>query len=272
MSSAALGAVTAPRRAWRPRWLIGLVLPVALVVAWQLAKSLGLVSYADIPAPSTIASATGSLLSSGALVRNVGHTLLATLGGWLLGSAFGLALGLLLGLSARAWRYSMASVDVLRALPAITFVPAAVIVFSQTLRMEMLIAAWVAAWPLVVSTVDGVRSVSAIHRDLARSLELPRWRRLLAFSLPTALPNIVIAMRLGLAAALVLAIVAEIVGNPAGIGYALVQEQQSLRPAAMFSYILVTGVLGVALNKAFLTAVRYLPGAAPTARGGLRGR
>lgn len=234
------------RLSWRR--LSGVLPPVLIIAVWQLVKSAGALPYQNLPAPSEIWTATMGLLSSGELAGNVGHTLLACLGGWLLGSAVGLAIGLALGLSPRAWAWSMASVDVLRAIPAISFVPIAVIIFTQSLRMEIVIAAWVSIWPVAIAAIDGVRGVSAIHHDLARSLRMSPVRRVLAFALPTATPKIIVALRLSLAGALVLAIVAEIVGTPHGIGYALVQEQQAVRPAEMFSYILVTGLLGVALN------------------------
>jgi NitT/TauT family transport system permease protein len=246
-------------RTFRPtRPAAGLIVPVVLVALWQVMKTTGLLPFKDIPAPSTIWSAALSLISSGEFGANIGHTLAACLAGWALGSVVGLLLGSLLGLSRRAYVYSMASVDVLRAVPAIAFVPIAVIVFAQTLQMEIVIAAWVSVWPVAISTIDGVRGVSPIHDDLARSLRLSPVRRTMKFALPTAMPKILVALRLSLSAALVLAIVAEIVGNPAGIGYALVQEQQSLRPDAMFAYILVTGFLGLILNFVLTWVLEHL--------------
>jgi ABC-type nitrate/sulfonate/bicarbonate transport system permease component len=253
-----------PARRRRPgRLAVGLILPVALIALWQLVKSVGALPYADIPSPAQIAGTAGTLIGTGEFGANIGHTLAACLGGWVLGSAVGLLLGVLLGLSPAAFRYGMASVDALRAVPAIAFVPVAVIVFAQTLSMEIVIAAWVSVWPVAISTIDGVRGVSPTHTDLARSLGLSGPQRAWKFALPTAMPKIVVALRLSMSGALVLAIVAEIVGNPAGIGYALVQEQQSLAPAAMFAYIVVTGFLGLILNFVLTTALtRLVPGAA----------
>lgn len=242
------------------RGLTGLLVPITVVLIWQLLKSSGAISYADLPAPSTIWSATFRLISSGALQSNVAHTLEATLGGWVLGCSAGLVLGVGLGLSDKAWEWSMASVDVMRSLPAITFVPIAVIILAQTIRMEIVIAAWVSIWPVVVSTIEGVRDVSPTHRDLALTLRLSRGQRIMKFSLPTAAPNIGIALRLSMAAALTLAIVAEIVGTPHGVGYALVEAQQSIHPAEMFSYILVIGLVGVLLNSLLSVLLSLVPG------------
>lgn len=247
-----------PRRFRPARLAIGLIVPVVVIALWQLAKATGALPYRDIPAPSTIWSAAMSMVSSGELGANVAHTLTACLGGWALGCAVGLVLGCALGLSRHAYTYGMASVDVLRAIPAITFVPVAVIIFAQTLQMEIVIAAWVSVWPVAISTIDGVRGVSQVHDDLARSLRLSPVRRTLTFALPTAMPKILVALRLSLSAALVLAIVAEIVGDPDGIGYALVQEQQSLRPDSMFVYIVITGFLGLILNFALTWLLEHL--------------
>jgi ABC-type nitrate/sulfonate/bicarbonate transport system permease component len=239
-------------------WLVGLIIPVALIAAWQIAKSAGALPYTNVPSPLQIWDAAVTLARNGQLQGNFGHTIAVCLIGWAIGSAIGAAAGVALGLSHRVWSYSMASVDVLRSIPAISFIPIAVIIFLQTTTMEISIAAWVAIWPVAVSTMTGVAGVSAEHRELAASLRL-NWRAQVAkLALPTALPKILVALRLALSGALVLAIVAEIVGNPHGVGYALVNAQQQSEPAEMFAYILLTGVVGLALNGLLTLAYRRL--------------
>ncbi len=68
--------------------------------------------------------------------------------------------------------------------------------------------------------------------------------------LPSALPSIVVGLRLALSLSLVLAVVAELIGNPSGLGNALVRAQQALQPEQMFAYVLTIGLAGVALNAA----------------------
>jgi NitT/TauT family transport system permease protein len=250
--------VTALARAWRRSRLVGLIIPVALVLAWQLAKSAGALPYTNVPSPAGIWDAAVSLARTGQLLGNFGHTIAVCLIGWAAGSAVGAAVGVALGLSRRVWSYSMASVDVLRSVPAIAFIPVAVIIFLQTTTMEISIAAWVSVWPVAVSTMTGVAGVSAEHRDLASSLRLSWPARVTKLALPTAMPKILVALRLALSGALVLAIVAEMVGNPHGVGYALVNAQQQAQPAQMFAYILLTGVVGLVLNAVLSLGYRRL--------------
>jgi NitT/TauT family transport system permease protein len=258
-SASQTGARPAGRRvSWRPRWLIGLIVPVVLVAAWQLAKSVGALPYANLPSPLQIWDSAVTLTGNGQIPGDFGHTLAACLLGWVIGSAIGAAAGVALGLSRLVWSYSMASVEVLRSIPAISFIPIAVIIFLQSLKMEIVIAAWVSIWPVAVSTMAGVGGVTSAHRDLAASLRMSWAARVTKLALPTALPKMLVALRLGLAGALVLAIVAEIVGNPHGVGYALVNAQQQAQPAEMFAYVLLTGVVGVVLNALLTLAYRRL--------------
>ena len=111
-------------RVWKAFNLEGVALLLLLLVLWQVAKASDLITSQFLPSPSQIASSTGDLINAGSLAGDLWHTLYVTLIGWLIAGALGLALGLLLGLSRTAWRYSMASVEFLRALPAISFVPA----------------------------------------------------------------------------------------------------------------------------------------------------
>ncbi len=171
-----------------------------------------------------------------------------TLLGWLLASVLGAGLGVVLGLSNTAWRYSMASIEVMRAIPPVTLVPVALLVFGFSVRMELTIILFVSAWPVLVNTIDGVRGVRSELLDVARMLRLAPAVRIRKIVLPAALPSIVVGLRLALSLSLVLAVVAEMIGNPSGLGNALVRSSQSLRPEEMFAYVFAIGLLGVALN------------------------
>ena len=96
--------------------------------------------------------------------------------------------------------------------------------------------------------MGGVANVQPRLLDVGRTFRLTDGEVVLRLLLPAALPSIIVGARTGLGLALVMSIVAEIVGNPAGLGYGIVREQQAMNPEAMFAYILVVGLLGVALN------------------------
>ena len=240
--------------------VLGLGTMAVFVGLWELVISSGLLEYQFLPAPSAIAGSVGTLVSSGDLTSNALHTVYVTLLGWALASAIGIALGLLLGLSDTAWRYSMASIEVLRAIPPVSLVPVALLVFGFSVRMELMIIVFVSAWPVLVNTIDGMRGVPAELLDVARMLRMGTSTRIRKVLLPAATPSIVVGLRLGLSLSLVLAVVAEMIGNPNGLGNALVSAQQALQPEEMFAYVFAIGLLGIGLNAVFgYAAARLMP-------------
>lgn len=254
-----------PRRLGPVNWL-GLVTMAALVGLWELAVRSGLLDFQFLPAPSAVARGAGSLLSSGDLVANVLHTGRVTLLGWVAAAALGIGLGLLLGLSETAWRYSMASIEVIRAIPPVSLVPVALLVFGFSIRMELSIIVFVSAWPVLVNTIDGVRGVRPELLDLARILRMSGPTRIRKVLVPAAMPSIVVGLRLALSLSLVLAVVAEMIGNPDGLGNALVAAQQALQPEQMFAYVFAIGLLGIGLNAALGYATARLTPATHTVR------
>ncbi len=231
---------------------------VAAAVLWELLVRAEVAELQFLPAPSEILVAARAAVTEGELLGRVIHTVGVTLLGWSVASAVGFGLGLILGLSNTAYRFSMTSFEVTRAIPPITFVPAALLIFGFSLRMELVLVIFGGVWPVLVNTIGGVHAIPSELRDVGAMFRLGRLATVRKIVLPAALPSVVVGLRLALSLCLVLAIVAEIVGNPAGIGDGLIRARQALQPALMFVYVIVAGLLGVVLNAIFRTVVRAL--------------
>jgi len=254
---------TRRRRLWF-NWR-GASLIVALALLVELLVQTRIVDFQYVPAPSAVIGAGWRLLASGRLLSDTGHTLSAALLGWAIGSAAGIVLGTWLGLSKWARRFGLTSVEVLRAVPGIAFVPVVILIFGFTITMEVVTILFVCVWPVLVNAVAGAQAVTEVHDDMARTLQLSRLQRVFAITLPTAVPYIATGMKLGLSTSLALAVVAEMVGNPAGLGYAIVYFQGALQPASMFAVIVWIGLLGLALNLVY----ELVTGRLSTVRAGL---
>ena len=252
-------------RTWRPAVnIVGSATIIAVLVVWQATDAAGLLTFQYIPPPSGIAAALTDVVRTGELWPPLTHTVTAVLAAWTIATVAGLVLGVTVGLVPPAWRWTMASVEVLRTLPAVALVPVALLVFGYSVSTEIIVAAYVALWPVVVSSALALQSTHPRLIDIARTFRLSRRQRFQKLLLPAAWPQIVVAARLALALSLVLVVLTEMVGNPAGLGYALVREQQALQPERMWAYLMVIGMLGVALQ-AGLNALsrRAFPGLAP---------
>ena len=246
----------------------GLATMAALLGLWELGVRSGNVDFEFLPAPSGIARGFVDIVAAGDLLPAVAHTLRSTIVGWLIAATVGVALGLWLGLSDTAWRYSMASIEIIRAIPPISLVPVSLLVFGFSLRMELVVIVYAGAWTVLVNTIDGVRNLRPELLDVGRMLRMSKLTAVRKLILPSAMPSVVVGLRLALSLSLVLAVVAEMIGNPRGLGNALVSAQQALQPEQMFAYVITIGVLGVMLN----TGLRYVAGRALPGLSAGRGR
>ena len=238
--------------------LLGIATFIGFVALWELVIRIGLVTFEYLPMPSQVAVGGWEIITNGELWLNLEHTLTAAVLGWLIAAGVGLVLGLLIGLFRNVWAFSMASFDALRALPIVAFVPVAVLLLGFTMDMEILVAFYAALWPITLNTIAGVQSLDSRKREVGRVLRLGVWGQLWKLRLPAATPFIVTGLRLGLAISLVLTLVAEMVGNPAGLGFALIRAGQALRPEQMFAYIVAIGLCGIVLNAVLQIGARLL--------------
>jgi sulfonate transport system permease protein len=234
----------------------GLAVIALCIAAWEIyTRTLG--SHFDSIASSTaIFAAIKELLLGGPLLGQLRHTMSVALVGWVIASALGFTIGLFMGMSKTAWTYTMASLDVLRSIPSISFVPVAVMWFGFSSTTEMVIVVYVSLWPLLLGTLHSVHSAPAGLLDIARTFRLSKASTLFKIILPAALPSILVSLRLSLTLSIALAVVAEMIGNPEGLGFGMVFAQQAMQPAQAFGYLVVIGMLGWGLNAIFIAIGR----------------
>jgi ABC-type nitrate/sulfonate/bicarbonate transport system permease component len=111
---------------------------------------------------------------------------------------------------------------------------------------------------VIINTIGGIRQVPRELRDVARTFGVSRVKEAWTIILPAALPTVIVGARLAMAVSLILAVISEMIGNPNGLGYAVVFEQQAIRPEAMFAYVVTIGLLGIILNAILVAATRLL--------------
>ena len=155
-------------------------------------------------------------------------------------------------------RWSLASFEVLRPLPAIAFLPLALLLFNFSLTTELVLMIYASVWPVFINTMGGVMGVTSRLYDVSRTLRLSRMQTLVKVIVPAAAPAIVTGCRLSMGLTLVMAIVAEMIANPHGLGYAVISELQAMQPQRMFAYVLFIGMLSIALNAGLLWVSRHI--------------
>lgn len=244
--------------ALRSAVLRGLALPVALLLAAEIGLRTRGFDPDVLAPPSDVARALWQTLRDGSVLRATWQTLAAALGGLALGGGLGLAAGLWCGLSARARRWSLLSVELLRPVPSVALIPVAMLAFGFGLRMEIAVVAFTCFWPMLLLTQAALQQVEPRLYEVAQVLGLARRARVAKIVLPAAAPRLFVAFRLGVGIALVVAVTVEIAANPQGLGFGLMSAQQNLRPDLMFGLLLWIGALGWALSHGLLRLERRL--------------
>lgn len=234
------------KAAWRPA--LGLALPVLIVVVWAVAADARWLSPDALPPPLEVVKAARAEIESGRFWDAVGHSLSVAVLGWLAATLLGVAAGVAIGLSPLCNKLTGTSIEFARAVPAVALVPVAILIFGFDLRAELLVVVFAAVWPVLVNSISAMRLIPSQLDETARTLELAPVERIWKVLLPAAMPRIFVGVRLALATAVTLMAVAEMTGNPAGIGNELVLAQSSVRPEAAMLYILTIGLIGLGLN------------------------
>lgn len=251
----ALGAARAPSRIRR-----GLVGAAVLLVIVEALTRAELVNPRYLPPASTVLATTARLLVDPAFLANVGGTLVTWGLGMLCAAAVAIPLGLLLGSSSRTYQAATAAIELLRPIPSVALIPIAILLLGRGLDMRIALAAYASAWPILLNTIYGVRGVDPVARDTARAFGLRRREIVMAVSLPAAAPFIYTGLRISAAIALIVTVSTELIaGGGPGIGTWMITASQTGVPRELlYAGIVVSGLLGLAINAVMVTVERRL--------------
>jgi len=236
------------------RALKGLVLPIVLIAAWELAARSGFIVAESMSYPAAIARAAVGAVSDGTLLQATKETFGAALAGMALGAALGIACGIAFGLWRLLASLMRLSTEALRPIPSVALIPLALLVYGFGYRMEIAVVAFACFWPLLIVTESAVRGIEPRLIEVSRALGLGLAARIVKIVLPATLPRVFVGLRLAAAVALVVAVTVEITANPIGLGYALIVAQESMKPDRMFVFLLWIGLIGWLINAVLLRA------------------
>ena len=230
------------------RLLLGAIIPVLFLVVWEAASRTGLLTLETLSRPSEIFAGGYGALRDGSLLLATLQTCETALLGLVIAAVIGVAVGTILGLMPTAERVAGPTIEALRPIPAIAFMPLSLMMFGFGVGLEASIVAYACIWPILIVTIASVRAIEGRLLEVVTVLELSLWKRVTKIVLPAAFERINVGLRVAAAISLVVAVTVEIVLNPRGLGYHLVLAQQSLRVGLMWAQLFWLCLLGFVLN------------------------
>ena len=237
-----------PAGAFPIKLLAGLIIPLVLALAWEAAVRAGLSTGRLMPPPSRIASTLAGLAQSGELWLHASTTLGRVLGGFAMGAVAGTALGALTGSSELARRLFDPTLQALRAVPSIAWVPLFILWLGIFEASKLALIGLGVFFPVYLGVEGAVASVDRKLIEVGRSFRLTRFEMVRRILLPAVLPAWVIALRSGLGLGFMFVVAAEFMGASEGLGYLLVDGQQLGKPDQILAAIVAFALLGKAAD------------------------
>ncbi len=237
------------RLAWRrpSGWsgaAFGLVLPVMLALLWEAAVRLGVINGRLMPPPSVIVATFVKLAENGDLTRHALVTLSRVGAGFALGVLAATVFGAVTGYSLRAKRFFDPTLQALRAVPSIAWVPVFILWFGIFEASKVALIAVGVFFPVYLGVMDAILSVDRKIVEVGRVFRLSGPAMVRRILLPAVLPSYVTALRSGLGLGWMFVVAAEFMGASQGLGYLLIDGQQLGKPAQILAAIIAFAVLG----------------------------
>jgi NitT/TauT family transport system permease protein len=232
-------------KALNAAWVRPFLFLLFIVVAWDLTIRVFRIPAYQIPAPGDVVAVLWTDWPE--LLRQAWPTTYATLCGFLLSAVFGIPVAMLIAGSKTVESYVYPLLVFSQSVPKIAIAPLFVVWFGFGIIPKVISAFLLGFFPVVVSAVQGFKSVDPDMVDLARAMQGSRFQVFRAVNLPHAMPAIFSGLKVSVTLAVVGAVVGEFVGSNSGIGYVLQRSIGTFDLPTMFAALVILALLGVVL-------------------------
>jgi len=246
--------------------VLALLAPFVVLALWYWATLRNWIAPQLLPSPSVVWDTFTQMLRSGQITANLAWSLRRVLFGFGIGAFFGLVLGWAMGLSKVLERLLYPSVVAIAQVPALGFIPLAMMFLGIGESLKLVIVAKAVFVPVLIHSMRGVGMVPAGYWELA-SVNEHRWlATLLRVVIPASLYQVVTGLRLALSQAWLALVTVELLASSEGIGYVMIQGRQLNQIDVVLVTAVIIGVAGFLLDAALERLERLLPGCDRTSR------
>lgn len=228
----------------RTRW-VAPAAAVAILLTWEALSRTGVLSPLYFPSPATIARSLATMAADGTLLRHGGATLFRLGIGLVAGGSVGFLLGVAMGRSERLRNTVDPIIAAFHPIPKIAILPLVMIFFGIGETSRLTVIALAAFFPMLISTLAGVRQIPSIHFEVASNCGAGRFDLLRRVILPASLPAVLGGLRIALNTALLVTIAVEIVSAERGLGALIWLAWEVLRIEQLYATLALISMLGI---------------------------
>ncbi|BAY16313.1 binding-protein-dependent transport systems inner membrane component [Anabaenopsis circularis NIES-21] len=220
------------------------IVPILVVVLWELSSRTGLLSNRILPAPSGVVITAFKLAATGELFQHIGISAGRAISGFLVGGSIGFSLGLLNGIFPLAEKLLDSSLQMLRTIPNLALIPLVILWFGIGDQARLFLVSMGVFFPLYLNTFHGIRSVDPGLIEMGRVYGLKPVQLLWQIILPGALSSILVGVRFSLGIMWLTLIVAETIAADSGLGYMAMNAREFMQTDVVVLSIFIYALLG----------------------------
>lgn len=226
------------------RLAIGAVLPALILIIWQILSTNGSFSASQLPPPVEVIQAAVGLIERGTLWQHLAISVQRVLSGFAIGSILGIVLGSAVGLSKVIGQLLLPTIGALRAVPSLAWVPLLLIWMGIYEEPKVTLIAIGAFFPVFTTVAAGLAAVDRNLIEVGKTYGLKGFQLVRQVLLPAASPVIFSGLRLGLAQSWLFLVAAELIASSMGLGFLLLDSQNTARTDILFMAIILLALLG----------------------------
>lgn len=230
--------------------------PALVGTAWQVAPRTGVVDPVFLPPLSDVLARWWQLALAGDLWAHTQASLVRAGTGFVLALAAALPLGLLIGWFRPIAELLNPVLNVFWNTAVLALLPVFVLFFGIGEESKIAIVGYACLWPILLNTINAVRTVDPLLVKSARSLGLGPLRLFQKVILPGTVPTVFTGIRLSAAASILVLVAAEMVGAREGLGFLIINSQANFAIPDMYSAILTVSAIGLIINQLLLALER----------------
>src|SRR5215813_10139752 len=237
-----------------------LISPIGLLVFWESTVRLDWLDPRLVAPPSLVLAELWRLAQSGDLIAALTISLSRVVAGFLIGAAIGITVGALMARVRIVEVILDPLIELFRPVSPLALFPLFILWFGIGEASKVFIIAFACSFPIILNTYAGVRGIDPTFFKASRSLGASPWEVTHSVVLRGSLPHIFTGLRLGWGMALIVIVAAEMIGAVRGIGYMVLESQQTFRIPRLFGSIVVIGAIGLLTDMGFrYLKVRIMP-------------
>jgi len=234
---------------WLKENSLALILPVLLLLVWEVAGRTGLIRATFLPKPSAMAEVLVELLASGELLHHLGTSIIRVAEGFIIGATLGVVVGVQMALVKKLRTAVSLIFGLLRPVPVIAWIPLLILWMGIDEGSKITVIAIGSFWTVLVNVVQGIRSVDKKYLEVATILEKDHKTLITKVILPAALPSIFTGVRVGIDVAWRSVVAAELIAASSGIGYMIMYARELSQIDVVLVGVLSIGFTGIIIEQ-----------------------